>query len=241
MTQQPLPHTKSIHAGPGEPSRRRIRAAGLVLLLGGFAFFAGVSRPVVTDWANAWDDPDTQLLVAQAAADDGKARGFGCCRRLRAAGNGALEGEMSGFQGPRDRRHSDRRRGRAVGVRRDGDSQTVAGDRGSHRRITIASPATDPLPLVLGSIALTLAGVAVLAVGTFVVCGAKTWIAWVPFVAFVAEKVASSGAAGRTQPSLPRRDTSRRPHQTKRVDGATQVSSWCSSSRAFRRRLARCY
>lgn len=42
---------------PIEPGtvRRSLRAAAGVLLLGGLMFFAGVSRPVVTDWALATD------------------------------------------------------------------------------------------------------------------------------------------------------------------------------------------
>ncbi len=71
MTEQSVASTPATTA-PRDADRKRLRFAGLVLLLGGILFFAGVSRPVVTDWANAWDDPDTQLLLAQAAPGDFK-------------------------------------------------------------------------------------------------------------------------------------------------------------------------
>jgi hypothetical protein len=67
MTDQSTSVTTAWPTGRPDADRQRLRAAGLVLLLGGLVFFAGVSRPVVTDWATAWDSPDTQLLVAQAS------------------------------------------------------------------------------------------------------------------------------------------------------------------------------
>lgn len=53
--------------------------------------------------------------------------------------------------------------------------------------ITIVSPLAVVLPFVLGSIVLTLAGVAIVAVGTLRVRGARSWEAWVPAVAALAE------------------------------------------------------
>jgi len=53
--------------------------------------------------------------------------------------------------------------------------------------ITIASPEAIAFPLVLGSIVLTLVGVAVVAVGTLRVRGARSWEAWVPAVAALVE------------------------------------------------------
>jgi len=40
-----------------------------VLLLGGLIFFAGVSRPVVGDWAEAFDDEAKRIAIAKADAD----------------------------------------------------------------------------------------------------------------------------------------------------------------------------
>jgi len=40
-----------------------------VLLLGGLIFFAGVSRPVVSDWADAFDDEAKRIAIAKADAD----------------------------------------------------------------------------------------------------------------------------------------------------------------------------
>jgi len=54
---------------PIEPgaARRSLRAAAGVVLLGGLSFFAGVSRPVVTEWANAVDaKADKARLIAIA-------------------------------------------------------------------------------------------------------------------------------------------------------------------------------
>jgi len=53
--------------------------------------------------------------------------------------------------------------------------------------VTIVSPAADVLPFVLGSIALTLLGVAVISVGTVAVLGGRRWEAWVPAAAVLAE------------------------------------------------------
>jgi MFS family permease len=57
------------------PTRRRRdgpwfapHAAG-VLLLGGLIFFAGVSRPVVGDWAEAFDHEAKRIAIAQADTD----------------------------------------------------------------------------------------------------------------------------------------------------------------------------
>ena len=67
MTEHATSVTTASPTDRRDADRQRLRAAGLVLLLGGLLFLAGVSRPVVTDWASAWDDPDTQLLLAQGA------------------------------------------------------------------------------------------------------------------------------------------------------------------------------
>jgi hypothetical protein len=66
-------------AGAGRGSRRppvdtatvrgSLRAAAAVLLLGGLIFFAGVSRPVVGDWAAAIDDEAKRIAIARAHAD----------------------------------------------------------------------------------------------------------------------------------------------------------------------------
>jgi hypothetical protein len=40
-----------------------------VLLLGGLIFLAGVSRPVVGDWADAFDDEAKRIAIAKADAD----------------------------------------------------------------------------------------------------------------------------------------------------------------------------
>ena len=40
-----------------------------VLLLSGLIFFAGVSRPVVGDWAEAFDDEAKRIAIARADAD----------------------------------------------------------------------------------------------------------------------------------------------------------------------------
>jgi hypothetical protein len=40
------------------------------LLVGGLIFFAGVSRPVVRDWAEAFDDEAKRIAVAKADADE---------------------------------------------------------------------------------------------------------------------------------------------------------------------------
>jgi hypothetical protein len=49
--------------------RGSLRAAAGVLLLGGLTFFAGVSRPVVGDWAEAFDDEAKRIAIAKADAD----------------------------------------------------------------------------------------------------------------------------------------------------------------------------
>jgi hypothetical protein len=46
-----------------------LRVATGVLLLGGLIFFAGVSRPVVGDWAEAVDDEANAIAIAKAHAD----------------------------------------------------------------------------------------------------------------------------------------------------------------------------
>lgn len=51
-------------------ARPRVRASGLVLLSGGLVFLAGVSRPVVTDWAGAWESPARQLDIARGAREE---------------------------------------------------------------------------------------------------------------------------------------------------------------------------
>lgn len=65
--------------GAGRPSnsppvdaktaRGSLRAATGVMLLGGLVFFAGVSRPVVGDWAAAFDDEAKRIAIASADAD----------------------------------------------------------------------------------------------------------------------------------------------------------------------------
>jgi uncharacterized membrane protein YidH (DUF202 family) len=45
-----------------------LRAAAGALLLGGLVFLAGVSRPVVGDWADAAQDEATRIALAQAQA-----------------------------------------------------------------------------------------------------------------------------------------------------------------------------
>ena len=50
-------------------ARGSLRAAAGVLLLGGLIFFAGVSRPVVGDWAEAVDDEAKAIAIAKADAD----------------------------------------------------------------------------------------------------------------------------------------------------------------------------
>jgi len=53
-------------------TRGSLRAAAGVLLLGGLIFFAGVSRPVVGDWADAFDDEAKRIAIAKADADQFK-------------------------------------------------------------------------------------------------------------------------------------------------------------------------
>jgi vacuolar-type H+-ATPase subunit I/STV1 len=50
-------------------ARGSLRAAAGVLLLGGLIFFAGVSRPVVGEWAEAFDDEAKRISIAKADAD----------------------------------------------------------------------------------------------------------------------------------------------------------------------------
>jgi len=50
-------------------ARGSLRVAAGVLLLGGLIFFAGVSRPVVGDWAEAFDDEAKRIAIAKADAD----------------------------------------------------------------------------------------------------------------------------------------------------------------------------
>jgi len=54
-----------VHAGT---ARGALRTAAGVLLLGGLIFFAGVSRPVVGDWAAAFDDEAKRIAIAKADA-----------------------------------------------------------------------------------------------------------------------------------------------------------------------------
>ena len=49
--------------------RGSLRAAAGVLLLGGLIFLAGVSRPVVSDWADAFDEEARRIAIAKADAD----------------------------------------------------------------------------------------------------------------------------------------------------------------------------
>jgi MFS family permease len=57
---------------PGGPpvdaatARGALRAAAAALLIGGLIFFAGVSRPVVGDWAEAFDDEAKRIAIAEA-------------------------------------------------------------------------------------------------------------------------------------------------------------------------------
>jgi hypothetical protein len=50
-------------------ARGSLRAAAGAMLLGGLIFFAGVSRPVVRDWAAAFDDEAKRIAIAKADAD----------------------------------------------------------------------------------------------------------------------------------------------------------------------------
>ena len=65
-------HSAAYRPSSGAPiepgtARRSLRAAAGVVLLGGLSFFAGVSRPVVTEWANAVDaKADKARLIAIA-------------------------------------------------------------------------------------------------------------------------------------------------------------------------------
>ena len=61
-------------APPARPGsvRRPLRAAAGALLVGGLIFFAGVSRPVVGDWAEAFEDEAKRVAVAEADADEFK-------------------------------------------------------------------------------------------------------------------------------------------------------------------------
>jgi hypothetical protein len=53
---------------PADPAvaRGALRAAAFALLVGGLVFFAGVSRPVVGDWAGAVDDETKRIAIARA-------------------------------------------------------------------------------------------------------------------------------------------------------------------------------
>ena len=53
--------------------------------------------------------------------------------------------------------------------------------------VTIADPETEPLPLVLASIALSLAGVLTVAVGTLRAGPVRSMVAWLPMIAFAVE------------------------------------------------------
>jgi len=66
-----------------------------VLLNGGLIFFAGVSRPVVGDWAEAFDDQAKRIAIAKADAGwvavvgaDGVLHGY--VDEERAVGDGAV-------------------------------------------------------------------------------------------------------------------------------------------------------
>jgi hypothetical protein len=59
----------SVPPVDAQTARGSLRAAAGVLLLGGLIFFAGVSRPVVGDWANAFSDEPTRVAIAKADAD----------------------------------------------------------------------------------------------------------------------------------------------------------------------------
>ena len=50
-------------------ARGSLRAAAGTMLLGGLVFFAGVSRPVVGDWAAAFEDEAKRIAIAKADAD----------------------------------------------------------------------------------------------------------------------------------------------------------------------------
>jgi hypothetical protein len=63
------------NAAPIDPGtvRGSLRLAAGVVLLGGLSFFAGVSRPVVTEWANAVDaraDKARQIAIAVGNASE---------------------------------------------------------------------------------------------------------------------------------------------------------------------------
>jgi hypothetical protein len=50
--------------------RVRLRIGAATLLVGGLIFLIGVARPVVTDWANSYDNKAERLAIAQAHADE---------------------------------------------------------------------------------------------------------------------------------------------------------------------------
>jgi vacuolar-type H+-ATPase subunit I/STV1 len=50
-------------------ARGSLRAAAGVLLHGGLIFYAGVSRPVVGDWAEAFEDEAERISIAKADAN----------------------------------------------------------------------------------------------------------------------------------------------------------------------------
>jgi hypothetical protein len=56
----------STKAPQGGDDRVRLRVGAATLLLGGLIFFVGVARPVVTDWADAYDDKVERLAIARA-------------------------------------------------------------------------------------------------------------------------------------------------------------------------------
>src|SRR6266508_6718880 len=64
---EPTDHQAARPSTQGRPVVRS--AAAGVLLLGGLIFFAGVSRPVVSDCADAFDDEAKRIAIAKADAD----------------------------------------------------------------------------------------------------------------------------------------------------------------------------
>ncbi len=66
MTESTITEATSTPTTAAGGHRVRLRIGSATLLLGGLIFLLGVSRPVITDWANAWDDKDAQLAIARA-------------------------------------------------------------------------------------------------------------------------------------------------------------------------------
>jgi len=66
MTESITTNVTSRSAPATDDRRVRLRIGSATLLLGGLLFLLGVSRPVITDWANAWDDKTAQIAIARS-------------------------------------------------------------------------------------------------------------------------------------------------------------------------------